>query len=248
MCKLQCVTVALACLSTANLFTPVVGFGTGGWRVPANTVRTSKLAQQSSTTMSMEPSLSSLAALDMEMFGGGAPAPATDVLADLEELDYVTGDDQYQADLEPPKMYLHKLAKEAAIRRWRRDESDTGSPEVQIAILTERIVYLTKHMQEHPKDFHSRRGLVALVQKRRNNLNFYFRQEPLKCVTMCKTLGIRFRPKTLKEGREARYKSFKNTKSKIGTAKLITIQTKQREERQAELAAERLAKEQAEYS
>lgn len=63
--------------------------------------------------------------------------------------------------------YLNKLAGQAAQVRWRRDENDSGSSQIQVAILTERIVYLTRHMQANPHDYHSRRGLIAMVNNRR---------------------------------------------------------------------------------
>lgn len=69
--------------------------------------------------------------------------------------------------MQPPQAYLNKLAGQAAQVRWREDDTDSGSPRVQVAILTEKIVYLTKHMQQHPHDFHSRRGLITMVNKRR---------------------------------------------------------------------------------
>lgn len=63
--------------------------------------------------------------------------------------------------------YLNMLAGQAAQLKWRVDEHDSGSPRIQVAILTEKIVYLTKHMQQHPHDYHSRRGLITMVNKRR---------------------------------------------------------------------------------
>lgn len=69
--------------------------------------------------------------------------------------------------VQSPQAYLNKLAGQAAQVRWREGDSDSGSPRVQVAILTEKIVYLTKHMQQHPHDFHSRRGLITMVNKRR---------------------------------------------------------------------------------
>ena len=67
----------------------------------------------------------------------------------------------------PLQAYLNKLAGQAAQLKWRKDEQDTGSPRIVVAILTEKIVYLTKHMQQHPHDYHSRRGLITMVNKRR---------------------------------------------------------------------------------
>jgi len=62
--------------------------------------------------------------------------------------------------------------KQSLIEQYRLHEADTGSPEVQIAILTERINYLTGHLKEHKKDHHSRRGLLKMVGQRRNLLNY----------------------------------------------------------------------------
>jgi small subunit ribosomal protein S15 len=62
--------------------------------------------------------------------------------------------------------------KQSLIEKYRTHEADTGSPEVQIAILTERINYLTNHLKEHKKDHHSRRGLLKMVGQRRGLLNY----------------------------------------------------------------------------
>lgn len=62
--------------------------------------------------------------------------------------------------------------KQMLIEQYRVHENDTGSPEVQIAILTERINYLTEHLKEHKKDHHSRRGLLKMVGQRRGLLNY----------------------------------------------------------------------------
>ena len=69
-------------------------------------------------------------------------------------------------------MPLHTDKKADLINRFRTHESDTGSPEIQIALLTERIGYLTEHFKTHVKDHHSRRGLLKLVSKRRSLLNY----------------------------------------------------------------------------
>jgi small subunit ribosomal protein S15 len=69
-------------------------------------------------------------------------------------------------------MPLHTETKTGLIEKFRTHESDTGSPEVQIALLTERISYLTEHFKTHTKDHHSRRGLLKLVSKRRRLLNY----------------------------------------------------------------------------
>ena len=69
-------------------------------------------------------------------------------------------------------MPLHIEKKAELIDRFRTHGTDTGSPEVQIALLTERISYLTEHFKTHVKDHHSRRGLLKLVSKRRRLLNY----------------------------------------------------------------------------
>ncbi len=69
-------------------------------------------------------------------------------------------------------MPLHTETKADLIGKFRTHESDTGSPEVQIALLTERISYLTEHFKTHSKDHHSRRGLLKMVSKRRRLLNY----------------------------------------------------------------------------
>lgn len=63
-------------------------------------------------------------------------------------------------------------SKAATVEKYRRSESDTGSSEVQIALLTDRIRHLTEHLQTHKKDHHSRRGLLMLVGRRRRLLNY----------------------------------------------------------------------------
>jgi small subunit ribosomal protein S15 len=69
-------------------------------------------------------------------------------------------------------MPLHTETKTELIGKFRTHESDTGSPEVQIALLTERIGYLTEHFKTHAKDHHSRRGLLKMVSKRRRLLSY----------------------------------------------------------------------------
>ena len=69
-------------------------------------------------------------------------------------------------------MPLHTDTKTDLIGKFRTHESDTGSPEVQIALLTERIGYLTEHFKTHTKDHHSRRGLLKMVSKRRRLLSY----------------------------------------------------------------------------
>ena len=67
---------------------------------------------------------------------------------------------------------LHSVQKSSIIEKFRTKEGDTGSPEVQIALLSERITYLTEHFKTHKKDHHSRRGLLKLVSQRRRQLDY----------------------------------------------------------------------------
>jgi small subunit ribosomal protein S15 len=86
---------------------------------------------------------------------------------------------------------LDKSDKLAVIEKYKQHESDTGSPEVQIALLTGRIEYLTKHLQEHRKDHHSRRGLLKLVGSRRRLLNYLRAKDISRYRALIADLGIR---------------------------------------------------------
>ena len=77
------------------------------------------------------------------------------------------------------------------ISRYQTHETDTGSPEVQIAIFTERINELTKHLKTHKKDFHSRRGLLGMVSKRRRLLSYLQREDPKRHDAISKKLKLK---------------------------------------------------------
>lgn len=81
--------------------------------------------------------------------------------------------------------------KKEIIEKFKTHDTDTGSSEVQIALLTDRIAYLTDHFQSHSKDHHSRRGLLKLVGQRRNLLNYLKTKDINKYRTLIKELGIR---------------------------------------------------------
>jgi small subunit ribosomal protein S15 len=85
-----------------------------------------------------------------------------------------------------PLARKHELVKEYA-----RKEGDTGSPEVQVAILSERIKSLTDHLATHPKDFHSRRGLLVMVGQRRRQLDYLKGKDPGRYDTVIERLGLR---------------------------------------------------------
>ncbi|MEO0079392.1 MAG: 30S ribosomal protein S15 [candidate division WOR-3 bacterium] len=88
-------------------------------------------------------------------------------------------------------MALTKEKKEKLIGTYRMHESDTGSPEVQIAILTERINLLTEHLKVHKKDKHSRRGLIKLVNERRRHLNYLAKHHEERYERIVASLGLR---------------------------------------------------------
>ena len=88
-------------------------------------------------------------------------------------------------------MALEKEDKQKIIKEWQRFEGDTGSPEVQIAILTERIKQITEHLKKHRKDIHSRYGLIKLVGKRKRLLRYLKRENFVKYQEVLKKLGIR---------------------------------------------------------
>ena len=86
---------------------------------------------------------------------------------------------------------MTKERKEEIIKTYRRDEKDTGSPEVQVALLTERIKELTEHLKVHPKDNHSRRGMLKMVGKRRNLLNYLAKKDVVRHRELVQKLGLR---------------------------------------------------------
>jgi len=86
---------------------------------------------------------------------------------------------------------LDPQRKQEIIKQFQRKPSDTGSPEVQIALLTARIEQITRHLEVHKKDFHSRRGLLKLVGQRRRLLRYLERRAPDRYRELIQTLGLR---------------------------------------------------------
>jgi len=86
---------------------------------------------------------------------------------------------------------FNKDQKTSVISGYRTHEKDTGSPEVQVALLSERISYLTEHFKTHPKDHHSRRGLLQLVGQRRRLLEYLKGKDPSRYRVLIGKLGIR---------------------------------------------------------
>lgn len=88
-------------------------------------------------------------------------------------------------------MVMDGEQKKAVITAHAKHEGDTGSPEVQVALLTARIEYLTEHFKSHKKDFHSRQGLLKMVGKRRNLLAYLRNTDVQRYRTLIERLGLR---------------------------------------------------------
>ena len=86
---------------------------------------------------------------------------------------------------------MTKERKQEIIATYKREENDTGSPEVQIALLTERITELTEHLKAHKNDNHSRRGLLKMVGKRRNLLNYLAKKDINRYREIAQKLSLR---------------------------------------------------------
>jgi small subunit ribosomal protein S15 len=88
-------------------------------------------------------------------------------------------------------MSLTSVQKAEIVNEFKRAAKDTGSSEVQVSLMTSRIKYLTDHFKDHKKDFHSRRGLQALVNKRRKLLKYLKRKDLARYATLIQNLGLR---------------------------------------------------------
>jgi small subunit ribosomal protein S15 len=87
-------------------------------------------------------------------------------------------------------MALDKDSKQVIMQKFGTNSGDTGSPEVQVALLTEKILQLTEHLKEHKKDNHSRRGLLKMVSKRRRLLRYLMSKDEARYQGLIKTLGL----------------------------------------------------------
>ncbi len=88
-------------------------------------------------------------------------------------------------------MVLLAENKEEMIEKFKQHDTDTGSPEVQVALLTHRISYLTEHVKVHKKDHHSRRGLLILVGRRRSLLDYLKKKDVTRYRLLIQQLGLR---------------------------------------------------------
>ncbi len=88
-------------------------------------------------------------------------------------------------------MALNTEAKKAIMAEFKLHDSDTGSPEVQVALLTTRIKEITEHLKIHKKDYHTRRGLLKLIGQRRRLLDYIMKKDITRYRKLIKTLGLR---------------------------------------------------------
>ena len=97
----------------------------------------------------------------------------------------------YEPDVEDDDMTITAERRQEVIKEHARADGDTGSPEVQVAILTERIKNLTEHFKGHKKDNHSRRGLLMMVNKRRSLLDYLRHKDGQRYLDLIAKLGLR---------------------------------------------------------
>lgn len=115
---------------------------------------------------------------------------------------------------------LDKKAKERLIKKFRAHETDTGSPQVQIAILTEEIKELTEHLKKHKHDFSSRRGLLKKVSERRKLLKYLRKEDPSQFKDLTDKLKLKIAQKLDEEEAEEAKKESKYEASEEETAEL----------------------------
>jgi len=155
----------------------------------------------------------SLTATDDDVDTEEEPA---DYLLEAADLDAeATGEEE-----ETPARFLSAARILELRTTWQRHEKDCGSPEFQVAGMTERISHLTAHLKEHPKDFSTRRGLVALVNKRRRLLNYLFQEDEQKYVDIVEALGIRHKVPGAIASKEDKYGRFPKANDNKGKSKM----------------------------
>jgi small subunit ribosomal protein S15 len=141
--------------------------------------------------------------------------PADDYIVNVGDLE---GDDTVEGvgaedDGQPPAWAVSQQRMQELREKHRRHENDTGSPEFQVAGMTERIAYLTEHLKVHPTDYSTRRGLVALVNKRRRLLNYLCREDVNRYQELVSSLGIRHKAPGRVPDRVEKYSRFPNQKA-----------------------------------
>jgi len=140
--------------------------------------------------------------------------PADDYIVNVGDLE---GDDEeavgVEDDGQPPAWAVSQQRMTELREQYRRHDTDTGSPEYQVAGMTERIAYLTKHLQANPKDYSTRRGLVALVNKRRRLLNYLFKEDVERYKALVSSLGVRHKAPGNVESRQDKYSRYPKQKA-----------------------------------
>jgi small subunit ribosomal protein S15 len=144
---------------------------------------------------------------DDEISDVDSPSPE-DYIVNVGDLEGEDEEDGIEDDGEPPAWYASQQRVEELRIQHRRHDKDTGSPEYQVAGMTERISYLTKHLKVHPKDFSTRRGLVALVNKRRRLLNYLAREDEDRYASLVSSLGIRHKAPSKVDNKAEKYGRF----------------------------------------
>jgi len=141
-----------------------------------------------------------------DLVGADEDDEGDDVIVSVDELGAL--DTPSDETLEPSAPFLHAEAITAARAKYRLHDNDSGSPEFQVAGMTERISYLTGHLKANPKDFSTRRGLVALVNKRRRLLNYLFKEDENRYAALVSSLGIRHKAPSKFQSRDEAYGNF----------------------------------------
>lgn len=139
--------------------------------------------------------------------------PAEDYIVNVGDLESEDDEDGVEDDGEPPAWFASAQRLTDLRVEHRRHDKDTGSPEFQVAGMTERITYLTKHLKAHPKDFSTRRGLVALVNKRRRLLNYLYQENVTAYSAIIASLGIRHKAPGQVADKDEAYKRFPSQKA-----------------------------------
>lgn len=139
--------------------------------------------------------------------------PADDYIVNVGDLDEDDEEAGIEDDGEPPAWAASQQRMQELREKYRRHDKDTGSPEYQVAGMTERISYLTNHLQQHPKDFSTRRGLVALVNKRRRLLNYLHGEDQSRYIEIVSSLGIRHKAPSQVQTQEDQYGRFPKQKA-----------------------------------
>eukprot|EP00559_Dactyliosolen_fragilissimus_P008641 CAMPEP_0184871896 /NCGR_PEP_ID=MMETSP0580-20130426/40980_1 /TAXON_ID=1118495 /ORGANISM="Dactyliosolen fragilissimus" /LENGTH=207 /DNA_ID=CAMNT_0027374615 /DNA_START=427 /DNA_END=1050 /DNA_ORIENTATION=- len=192
---LMAVLVASMAVYTSNAFAPI--------NIPNS--RQFGLCQPTRFN-ALSVSLASVADLTDEDSDEPAPEDFIVNAGDLDDEPAATADDSTSG------WYALDQRITEARNSFRLSEKDTGSPEYQVAGMTERISYLTEHLKVHPKDFSTRRGLVALVNKRRRLLNYLFREDINRYQNIVKTMGIRHKAPSRVQTKEEKYGRFPSQK------------------------------------